>query len=147
MTKKYNNQAGFTLIELLIVIVVIGVLASIALPNLMGITDTARREAVAFNTRTLLTELEVYRFRNGSYPGSNDDSFDASDLIDEHREDFNGLAGIIEELGEYDSDIYNYQSSGNRFVFSVKIAEDDYVGIRHDRGFQGNLDNHLNLED
>lgn len=67
MAKK--QRKGFTLIELLVVVVIIGILASVALPSFVGAQDKARNSAVQGNINTVRMALEQYSTdNNGSYP-------------------------------------------------------------------------------
>jgi len=66
-----RNRKGFTLIELLVVVVIIGILASVALPSFVGAQDKARNASVQSNCRTIQMALEEYSTENnGAYPGS-----------------------------------------------------------------------------
>ena len=55
---------GFTLIEILIVIVILGVLGSVLVPNLISRPDQARVQAAQTDLRTLSSALDVYRLDN-----------------------------------------------------------------------------------
>lgn len=50
---KYNSRSGFTLIELLTVIAIIGILASILVPTLGKVRETAQRAVDASNLREI----------------------------------------------------------------------------------------------
>ena len=62
-------RRGFTLIELLVVVVIIGILASVALPSFIGAQDKARNASVSANINTIRMGLEQFGTdNNGSYP-------------------------------------------------------------------------------
>lgn len=58
--RKKLNQKGFTLIELMVVIVIIGILVAIALPNFIGAQDRAKISSVKANMHTWQTMAETY---------------------------------------------------------------------------------------
>ena len=62
-----KNKA-FTLIEVLIVILVIGIIASIALPQYQKIMDKTKYSEKAWNIRTIYNALERYYLTTGEYP-------------------------------------------------------------------------------
>ena len=69
MMKKIKNQKGFTLIELMVVIVIIGILVAIALPNFIGAQDRAKLANVKSNMHTFQTIVETYAVDwGGTYP-------------------------------------------------------------------------------
>lgn len=67
---KYNNkkQTGFTLLEIMVVIVILGVLASMVVPNLMGNKDKADRQKVISDIVALENALDMYHLDNNRYP-------------------------------------------------------------------------------
>lgn len=63
-------RRGFTLIEMLVVVVIVGILVALVAPNIIGISDQARRVAVEADLRTIATALDKYRMDNGLYPST-----------------------------------------------------------------------------
>jgi general secretion pathway protein G len=67
--KNKLRQQGFTLIELLVVVVIIGILASVAIPNFSGAQDKAKNSGVQANAHTVQLAIEQYGVDNsGLYP-------------------------------------------------------------------------------
>lgn len=61
-------QRGFTLIEVMIVIVILGILAALIVPKIIGRPDEARVIAAKQDISSLLQALKLYRLDNQRYP-------------------------------------------------------------------------------
>lgn len=59
---------GFTLIELLVILVIIGVLAALIVPNVMGRAEESRVTAARADVANLMQALKLYRLDNQRYP-------------------------------------------------------------------------------
>ena len=65
-----TGKRGFTLIELLIVVVIIGILASIAIPKFSSVRQKSFRSSMMSDLRNLAVTQEVYHNSNFSYTNS-----------------------------------------------------------------------------
>lgn len=61
---------GFTLIELMVVLVIIGVLAALIVPNVLDRTDDARATAARTDVNNLVQALKLYKLDNLRYPSA-----------------------------------------------------------------------------
>ena len=59
---------GFTLIELMVVIVILGILAGLIIPRIMGRPDEARQTKARIMIEGIETAMKLYRLDNGFYP-------------------------------------------------------------------------------
>lgn len=64
------KERGFTIIEIMVVVFIIGLLASIIVPNIIGRTDEARVVKAKQDIISLENALEMYRLDNGFYPST-----------------------------------------------------------------------------
>lgn len=66
-------KKGFTMIELVFVIVILGILASLAVPKLAATKDDAEAAKAAVEIKDAITQLTTYYIVNGSFPQNNTD--------------------------------------------------------------------------
>ncbi len=71
-----KEAGGFTLIEIMVVIVILGILATLIIPRVMDRPDEARRTKAALDIQAIGQALDLYRLDNHRYP-STDQGLDA----------------------------------------------------------------------
>lgn len=66
--RKLKKQNGFTLLELMVVVVIIGVLGALIVPQFMDRPDQARTTAAKTDIGTIMQALKMYKLDNHRYP-------------------------------------------------------------------------------
>lgn len=64
------NPKGFTLIELMVVIVILGILAGLIVPRIMGRPEEAKQLKARMQIESIETALKLYKLDNGTYPST-----------------------------------------------------------------------------
>ncbi len=125
MLRKKNNR-GFTLIELMIVIVVIGILATIAVPKFMSVTRKAKEAEAKMVLNQAYSLQEAYNRENDTYAKSLEETgFEQEKLISE-----GGKARFIISLTQSDdktfeitaTSVVDFDKDG---IFSVWVVNQD----------------------
>lgn len=65
-----NKQRGFTLIEIMVVVVILGVLAALVVPQIMSRPDQAKAAAAQSDIKAIAMALDIYKLDNHQYPSS-----------------------------------------------------------------------------
>ncbi len=65
---RYKLASAFTLVEVLIVVIVLGILATIVVPQFSGASEDAMNSAIDVNEQVIRSQLELYKLQHGGYP-------------------------------------------------------------------------------
>jgi general secretion pathway protein G len=137
--RRRSNQDGFTLIEIMVVILILGLLATIVVQSLRGATDKAKRVKAQADIAEIKTGLDRYYLDAGSYP-TGDQGLAA--LVSAPASGGNVPANY--EAGGYLQSIpkdpwgnpYYYQSDGNSYVLKSFGAD----GVEGGEGKNADID-------
>ena len=77
LNRHYKKQSGFTLIEVMVVIVILGVLAALIVPNVMGRGEKAKVDTTKITLTSVANALDQYKLDNGRYPSMQDGGLEA----------------------------------------------------------------------
>ncbi|WP_300525915.1 type II secretion system major pseudopilin GspG [Aminiphilus sp.] len=68
MAHRRARRPGFTLVEVMVVVVILGLLATLVVPRVMGQGEQARRTAASVQIKEIEQALDLFRLDNGFYP-------------------------------------------------------------------------------
>lgn len=70
MSWKDRAKAGFTFIEVMVVIIILGLLAAVVVPRLIGRTEEAKRTQVKLQIKNIEQALKLFKLDNGFFPST-----------------------------------------------------------------------------
>jgi len=117
--RKSKADAGFTLIELLVVLVILGLLAAFAAPQVLKYLGGAKTDAAEAQIKNIAAILDLYRLEVGSYP-SEADGLEALVTAPDGIERWNGpyvrqRDVLIDPWGQ----LYGYRMPGENGSFDL----------------------------
>lgn len=114
---------GFTLVEILIVVVILGILAAIVIPQFTNASESAKASSVVSQLQTLRSQIELYKNQhNNLYPTSDGTASGAWDWTKlTLQTDINGATGST--AGTHIYGPYLQQASKNPFVSSANNTD------------------------
>jgi general secretion pathway protein G len=135
--RKCLQQAAFTLIELMIVVVILGLLATIVMPRILGRPEQARRMKAKIDIRNIESALALFKTDTGRFPTTSE-----------------GLEVLISDPGikGYNSDAYldkvPLDPWGSRYIYlSPGVHSRDYDLESYGKdGEDGGKDNNADIE-
>jgi len=90
--KAAIRRRAFTLVEMLLVITIIGILAALVIPKMVGRSEQARQAAVRADISSIKTALDAFEVDNGYYPKS------LGDLLEKPRDAKNWHGPYLDKL-------------------------------------------------
>ncbi|HQT96551.1 MAG TPA: type II secretion system major pseudopilin GspG [Thermodesulfobacteriota bacterium] len=69
-TRRLRDRSGFTLIEIMVVIIILGLLAALVVPKLIGRTEEAKKTQARVQIRNIEQALGLFKLDNGFYPAT-----------------------------------------------------------------------------
>ena len=150
MHARSKARQGFTLVEILIVVVILGILAAIVIPQFTSASEDARASSLVSQLQTIRSQMELFQIQNnGNYPTipaasgevwdemtlRNDDNNTGPYLQQAPRNPFGpGDAGSVTvvdgltELNTHNDTNWNYDPGTGQIKANLNITEDTADG-------------------
>ena len=96
------KKTGFTLVEILIVVIILGILAAIVIPQFTEASNDARKSALVSDLQTCRSQLELFKVQHlDTYPGCFGANFSAANFLTQLATKTNSDCTAVGNLGPY----------------------------------------------
>lgn len=133
-----KTSSGFTLIEIMVVVIIIGILAILIVPNIIGRVDDARIAKARTDIASLQTAIDMYRIDNGIYPSMQQGLTALTTKPQDPPEPMNWKGPYVKNLPKDPwGSPYQYQNPGTHGAIDIfsfggqgpdAAVSDDYIG-------------------
>jgi general secretion pathway protein G len=116
-----TKHKGFTLVEILIVVIILGILAAIVIPQFSAASNDARESSLVSDLQTLRSQLELYKVQHMDHYPNETSADDGETWVD------NGATGFVDRLtGQSD----RFGEAGTDFgPYLQKFPTDSFNGL------------------
>lgn len=105
MHRNRLSQKGFTLVEILIVVIILGILAAIVIPQFTNASEDARKSSLTSQLQTLRSQVELYKLQHrDNYPtdtGAVDGAWEWDRLTTRTDEEGAAYTGAVGQTGPF----------------------------------------------
>ncbi|MBX3023835.1 type II secretion system major pseudopilin GspG [bacterium] len=138
--RRLSSTAGFTLIEIMVVVLILGLLAALVVPKIVGRTDEARVTKAKADIKAIESALNLFKIDNGFYPTSAE-GLTALVQAPPRAKKWNP-DGYLDKIpvDPWGAE-YIYQSDGRRVIVASLGAD----GVEGGEGYNADISN-LNIE-
>lgn len=127
MYKGFNvKRNAFSLMELMIVIVILGLLASLIMPSILGKSDEAKEKLVCIQMKSIKNAIKMFKVDNGTYPSTEEGLEALKENPDVEKYKSYARGGYFEE-GTIPKD-----SWGNDFIYLNEDGEIELISFGGD---------------
>lgn len=142
-----HSNCGFTLIELIVVVAIVGVLATAAIPTLNSYIKTSKNSTCAAEIRTIEKAIISYSIEHNNTPPASLNDIGMGSRLDPWKRTYvyKNLGDVgavpLEDIAgnrlNYDFDLYSKGQDGGSFEISGDLANDDDIVRAYDGSFAG----------